>query len=170
MASTIESPDASPAVAVDITDASSTQDPPATRLTYRVRNETGATIWLVDDGFLAWRQDGRLIVLDFSRVPMRPGVQPFGYFNPRVVAVESRDEVSREVSLDWPLDLSGLWNADDVVAPAPGRYDVVVRVGYGESPEPPPVEDLSQSVEAPVLAWQRVAESEPAGVDVPASD
>jgi hypothetical protein len=148
-------------VSVDVTDVASRADPRGAELRYVVRNHSPAAIWVVDDGFLVWREDGRSIELSYARAPMKPGVEPFGYFNPQVVAVAPGEELERAVSLDWPQSLSGLWNAADKAAPEPGEYELTVRIGYGESPEPEPPQ-LGGELEAPVLAWQREAVSAPA--------
>ena len=128
---------------------------------YLVRNDGDAPVWVVDDGWLVWRHEGRRIELGFQRVPMQPGVEPFGYFNPQVAALEPGGELERTVTLAWPQPLSRIWNEADEVTPVAGDYEVAVRVGYGETPEPPPVTQVGESVEAPVLGWQREVVSEP---------
>jgi hypothetical protein len=148
-------------VAVGIVDAGRRADAPGATLTYEVRNDGDATVWLVDDGWLVWRRENRRIELGFQRAPMQPGVEPFGYFNPQLVPVAPGDAVRRTVELSWPQRLDGLWNAEDEAAPPPGEYDVAVRVGYGESESPPPPTRGGQGVEAPVLAWQNEAVSPP---------
>lgn len=154
-------------VTVDIVAAESRADPPGAELTYVVRNGGHAPVWLVDDGFLAWRQEGRSIELGYARVPMQPGVEPFGYFSPQVAPLAAGAELTRTVSLTWPQRLDGTWNAGDAAAPPPGDYDVVVRVGYGETPVPG-APQVGEEVERPVLAWQREAVSAPVRLSVPA--
>ncbi len=153
-------------VAVEIVEAERREDPPGATLAYDVRNEGDATVWLVDDGWLVWREDGGRIELGFQRVPMQPGVQPFGYFDPRVVPIEPGGSLRRTVELSWPHRLDGMWNAQDEAAPAPGEYEVVVRVGFGESETPPPPTRVGEGVEAPMLGWQREAVSEPVALTV----
>jgi hypothetical protein len=155
------------AVTVDIVAVERHADPPGVELTYVVRNGGTAAVWVVDDGALAWRQDDRTIELGYARVAMQPGVEPFGYFSPQVAALAPGGELRRTVALSWPQRLDGTWNPGDVAAPAAGDYGVVVRVGYGETPEPPPP-TLGEGVEGPVLAWQREAVSAPARMSVPA--
>jgi hypothetical protein len=149
------------AVTVDIVAAESRADPPGADLTYVVRNEGDAPVWVVDDGWLAWRQEDGTIELGYARVPMQPGVEPFGYFSPQVAQLAPAAELTRSVSLSWPQRLDGMWNASDTAAPRPGDHRVVVRIGYGETPGPDPPA-LGEGVEAPVLAWQHEAVSEPA--------
>jgi hypothetical protein len=133
--------------------------PDGAQLRYSVANDSDGTAWLVDDGWLAWRQDGPRIELVYARVPMASGAQPFGYFVPKVAELAPGAQVEREVSLTWPQPLSRLWNGMRQVDPEPGDYELAVRVGYGETPEPAGPE-LGQSAEAPTLAWQREAVSE----------
>jgi hypothetical protein len=147
-------------VTVEIADVAELTEPRGAELRYLVRNGSGATIWVVDDRWFAWRlEDGR-IELNFARTRMQPGVEPFGYFAPEVVAVEPGAGLERTVALIWPHTLSGMWNADAVADPSSGEYEVVVRVGWADSPAPRPPE--TADVEAPVLAWQREAVSGPA--------
>ena len=153
-------------VSVEIAGAQRRTDPPGADLRYVVRNGGGAPVWLVDDGWLVWRQDGARIELGFQRAPMREGVEPFGYFDPQVAEIAPGDAVERTVALAWPQALDRLWNEQREVAPPAGEYEVAVRVGYGETPKPPPVTQVGVPVEAPVLAWQREAVSEPARLTV----
>jgi hypothetical protein len=154
-------------VTVEIAAVEPSDSPPGAQVRYRVRNGSDSPVWVVDDGTLAWLQDGARITLDRSRPPMREGAQPFGYFDPVVAPLQPGETLERTVELSWPQRLSGLWNRDREVSPAPGDHEVVVRVGYGNSPEPEPPQALGESVEAGVLAWQRTAESEPARLPVP---
>jgi hypothetical protein len=153
------------AVTVDIVAVERHADPPGVELTYVVRNGGTAPVWVVDDGALAWREDGGDIELGYARVAMQPGVEPFGYFSPQVAPLAPGGELRRTVALSWPQRLDGTFNRDDVAAPAAGDYRVVVRIGYGETPEPPPPA-LGEGVEGPVLAWQREAVSAPARMSV----
>jgi hypothetical protein len=148
-------------VTVDIVDIASRSEPPGADVRYVVRNDGPEPVWVVDDGFLVWRQGDHRIELSFARAPMQPGVEPFGYFSPQVVPLGPGEHLERTASLTWPQRLSGIWNEADEAAPAPGEYEVAIRVGYGESPEPGEPE-LGRSVEEPVLAWQREAVSAPA--------
>jgi len=153
-------------VTVEIVAAERRTDPPGAELRYVVRAARDAPVWVVDDGWLVWSQRGRRIELGFQRAPLRPGVEPFGYFDPRVAELEPGGELARTVTLSWPQRLDGMWNAQDEAAPAPGEYEVVVRVGYGESEAPPPPTRVGEGVEAPVLGWQREAVSEPVALTV----
>jgi hypothetical protein len=155
-----------PTVAVEILAAERREEPPGATLTYEVRNEGDATVWLVDDGWLVWRQEDARIELGFQRAPMQAGVQPFGYWEPDVVPLEPGGAARREVELTWPEPLDDMWNAQDEAAPAPGEYEVAVRVGYGESETPPSPTRGGTGVEEPVLAWQREALSPPARLTV----
>ena len=139
--------------------------PDGARLRYAVRNDADSSAWLVDDGWLAWRQDGRRIELVYARVPMAAGAKPFGYFKPAVVELAPGEAVQREVGLTWPQPVSRLWNGVLEADPEPGSYEVAVRVGYGETPEPEAPE-LGEPAEAPTLAWQHEAVSEPAALTV----
>jgi hypothetical protein len=150
-----------PAVTVEIVGAERRDEPPGARVTYAVRNTSDDVVWLVDDGWLVWRQEGTRIELGYQRAPMQAGVQPFGYFGPEVVALQPGSAVERTVELSWPQPLDGLWNAQEEAAPPPGDYELAVRVGYGESPTPPPPRRGGAAVEEPVLAWQREAVSPP---------
>lgn len=156
------------ALTVDIVDVASSAEPPGAELRYVVRNHSDATAWVVDDGWLAWRQEDRLIELCYARVPMRPGAEPFGYFGPQMVAVAPGGTLKRAVTLSWPQPLSRLWNAEHLAEPPPGEYKVTVRIGYAPTPKPEPPQTLDEGVEAPVFAWQRDAVSEPADLVVPA--
>lgn len=156
-----------PPVTVEIVAVESRADSPGTELTYAVRNGGGTPVWVVDDGFLVWRQEDASVELGYARVPMQPGVEPFGYFSPQVAELAPGAELRRSVSLDWPQRLDGIWNRSDTAAPAPGAYAIAVRIGYGETPEPAPPA-LGEGVEGPVLTWQREAVSEPAKLSVPA--
>jgi hypothetical protein len=155
-------------VRIDVVEVASASDPRATNVRYVVRNQSDKSVWVVDDGWVTWRQDGDQIELSYARVPMQPGVQPFGYFDPAVVEVAPGDELERTVTLTWPQPLSRLWNAEAEADPPPGEYDLTVRIGYGVTPKPAPPQTLGEGVEAPVLAWQREAVSEPARLTVPA--
>lgn len=136
-------------------------------LRYVVRNDGNATVWLVDDGWLVWRREGNRIELGFQRVPLRPGIEPFGYFDPQVAPIEPGGELTRTVALSWPQPLDRMWNEEREVALPPGEYEVAVRVGYGGSEKAPPVQRVGEGVETPVLAWQHEAVSEPVTLTVP---
>ncbi len=136
-------------------------------LRYAVRNDGDRTVWVVDDGWLVWRREGIRIELGFQRVLLRPGIEPYGYFVPQVAPIEPGAELTRTVSLTWPQPLDRMWNEEREVSLSPGEYEVVVRVGYGESERPPPVQRVGEGVETPVLAWQREAVSEPVTLTVP---
>jgi hypothetical protein len=153
-------------VTVEIVSISSQMNPPASRLEYEVRNYTSAPIWLVDDGWLIWRQAGKEIELCYARGKMRPGAQVFGYFPPSVVKTEPGGSISRVVHLTWPHPLDRLWNAEPNAAPPPGEHQVSVRIGYGVTADPD-APGLSEGVEAPVFRWQREAASTAVPMQVP---
>ncbi len=136
-------------------------------LRYAVRNDGDRTVWVVDDGWLVWRREGIRIELGFQRVLLRPGIEPYGYFVPQVAPIEPGAELTRTVSLTWPQPLDRMWNEEREVSLSPGEYEVVVSVGYGESERPPPPQRVGEGVEAPVLAWQHEAISEPVALTVP---
>jgi hypothetical protein len=153
-------------VEVEILKVSSREAPPSTHLEYQVSNNGDAPVWLVDDGWLIWNQNGGRIELSFKRGKMRAGSQVFGYFSPATVTLNPGDEVSRPVELEWPQPLELLWNDEDAASPSPGRYQVSVRVGYGvtAAPEPPL---LGEGVEAAVFRWQKEASSPAVAMAVP---
>lgn len=136
-------------------------------LRYTVRNDGDAMVWVVDDGWLVWRREGGRVELGFQRVLLRPGIEPFGYFNPQVAPLEPGAELTRTVSLTWPQTLDRMWNEEREVSLPPGEYEVAVRIGYGESERPPPPQRVGEGVEAPVRAWQHEAVSEPVPLTVP---
>jgi hypothetical protein len=139
---------------------------PEPELRYVVRNAGDGPVWVVDDGWLVWRRDGRRIELGFQRAPLRQGAEPFGYFDPRVAELAPGAELTRTVAIGWPQPLDRLWNEEREAAPEPGAYELAVRIGYGESPKPPPVTRVGEAVDAPVLAWQREAVSDPVTLTV----
>jgi hypothetical protein len=153
-------------VEVAVTGNSTYEEPPRTRLDYQVSNSGDATVWVVDDGWLIWRQSGSNLQLSFARGRMRKGVEVFGYFPPVVATLEPGEAMTRTVELTWPLRLSRIWNPTSEVSPAPGEYQAMVEVGYGRSPQPDPP-TLEESVEDPVLRWQHEAVSPPFVLLVP---
>jgi hypothetical protein len=154
-------------VAVEIVEAAGTAEPRGAQVRYVVRNGGDATLWLVDDDWLVWRAEGSRIELSYARAPLQPSVVPFGYFPPAVASLDPGAEIERVAELTWPQRLDGLWNAEDSADPPPGRYELSVRVGFGETPEPPPPQAVGEGVEAPVLGWQREAVSEPVELVLP---
>lgn len=155
------------AVEAKILKVSSQETPPSTRLEYEVSNNGDAPVWLVDDGWLSWKQDGERVELSFKRGKMRPGSQVFGYFPPVTAKLYPGDRVSRSVELEWPQTLSRLWNDESLAAPPPGEYQVSVQVGYGLTAEAePPL--LGEGVEATVFRWQKEASSPAVSMTVPA--
>ena len=153
-------------VTVEIVDVISGLAPPTTAVTYEVRNTGSAPVWLVDDGWLVWRQAENRIELSFARATMRPDAQPVGYFDPDVAEIPPGSALRRRASLQWPQKLSTLWNAEPYAAPAPGRHSLSVSVGYGLTPEPSELAD-DPDVEGDVLRWQRVVASTPVTAVVP---
>jgi hypothetical protein len=153
-------------VIVSISQIKTTQAPPSTSVEFVVRNNSIAPIWLVNDQWLIWRQRGQAIELSLQRGPMRPGAQVFGYFSPAVVNIESQSTYRSAVELRWPQPLDLLWNSIEEAAPAPGVYQTALRIGYGLTAEPEPPK-LGESVEAPVLRWQREAVSAAVAMKIP---
>jgi hypothetical protein len=147
-------------VDVAVTAISVLEEPSRTQLDYEVRNTGDVSVWVVDDGWLVWRQSGVDIELSYARGRMRKGVEVFGYFPPVVAALDQDEAMTRTVELTWPLRLSSIWNTTSEARPAPGEYQATVRVGYGWSPDPDPPK-LGESVEDPVLRWQQEAISPP---------
>jgi hypothetical protein len=150
-------------VTVEIAAVEGIDSPPGAEVRYRVRNGSDATVWVVDDDTLAWQENGRRITLDTARVPMQPGVEPFGYFDPDVAALDPGESLERTIELSWPQRLSGIWNREREASPAPGEHELVVRVGYGTTPTP---DRPRETVEDGVLAWQSTADSAPARLTV----
>lgn len=153
-------------VAVEIVRVISTPDPSSTTVVHVVVNHGYAPVWLVDDQWLIWNQQGNRIELSYKRGPLRPGRQIFGYFNPEVAEIPPGGKVTRETKLSWPQSLDLLWNDSSQAAPLPGRYEVQVRVGYGTTPRPDEPE-LGESIDASVLRWQKEALSSPVWMEVP---
>ena len=152
-------------VTVVITQVAGQTMPSASKIEYEVRNTTSVPIWLVNDGWLIWRQAGTQIELSYARGAMRPGSQVFGYFLPSVVQIEPGGNLSLAIELRWPYGLDLLWNTERRAAPLPGDYQISVRVGYGLTPKPDDP-GLHESVEAPVLRWQKEAVSQPVPMNV----
>jgi hypothetical protein len=153
-------------VEVKITGISNKVDPPGSEIEYEVRNDTERPIWVVDDGWLTWRQDGQELELSYARGKMRQGAQVFGYFVPVVVKLDPGSSIMRTAHLKWPQSLDRLWNLEPQAAPAPGDYRISVRIGYGVTAEPDSPR-LGEDVETPVLRWQREAVSTPVTINVP---
>lgn len=140
--------------------------PPSTQIDFDVRNDSAVPVWLVDDGWLIWSQSGNRVELSLARGEMRKGSAVYGYFPPAVARVDPGKSVSRTIRLTWPLRLDRLWNTSPQAAPAPGTYEVSVRVGFGLSTAPD-APGVGESVEAPVLRWQHQAVSDPVAMTVP---
>jgi hypothetical protein len=153
-------------VLVSIVSAIVQVSPPSWQLEYDVRNLGGAVIWLVDDESLVLKSDGAHIELSYARAKMRPGVKVFGYFDPKVVEIPPGGSLRRSVEITWPCRLSDIWNAERDATPPPGEYEVSVRVGFASTaaPEPPKV---GESIEAPVLRWQKEAVCPPVRIPIP---
>ena len=80
---------------MEIVAAERRTDPPGAELRYVVRNDGDAPLWVVDDGWLVWSQAGRRIELGFQRARLRPGVEPFGYFDPKVGGARAGERADR---------------------------------------------------------------------------
>jgi hypothetical protein len=150
---------------ITITSMVSHEDLPGTDLEYVVRNDMDSAIWLVNDGWLTWRQMGPEIELSYARGRMRTGAQVFGYFPPDTVKIPPGEQLTRTIHLKWPQALDRLWNTASEANPAPGKYRVSVRIGYGATPGPEPPRS-GEGVEEPVLRWQQEAVSESAMMTV----
>src|SRR5260370_25252719 len=74
-------------VLVSIVSALVRVSPSAWHLKYDVRNTGQVVIWLVVDESLVLRRDNAKIELSYAREKMKPGVQVFGYFDPKVVKI-----------------------------------------------------------------------------------
>lgn len=142
---------------------------PGLEVTYEVHNGGEDPVWVVDEDDLVWSREGDRIELSYARAPMDGGAEPFGYFEPAVTEVGAGESIRRTVQLSWPLELNPLWNDHFEVDPPPGSYDLRVRIGYGNTPEPESP-DLDEEVEEPVLRWQHEAVSDPVGIRVPEGD
>ncbi len=152
---------------VDITSVASTAQPPATTVEYAVRNASGRPAWMVDDGWLIFRQDGNSIELSFARGRLQAGAQVFGYFPPAVARLDPGEVAERRFTLSWPLALDRLWNADRIAAPRPGEYRLSVCAGYGTTPQADDPE-AGEGVDGGIQRWQRLALSAPVTVRIPA--
>jgi len=140
--------------------------PPAWHIEYDVRNTSDATIWLVIDESLVFREEGDRIELSFARGRMQPAAHPFGYFDPTVVAIATGQRRRQSVDITWPSRLSDLWNDRREARPSPGEYDVSVRVGFAPT-RSPPAPKAGEGVETPVLRWQEEAVSPPVRLTIP---
>ena len=153
-------------VLVSIVSAIVQVSPPVWRIEYDVRNLSGDVIWLIVDESLTLRHDEKHIELSYARGKMQPGVQVFGYFDPKVVNIPIGGSVRRSIEIPWPCRLSDIWNVEREVAPPPGEYDVSVRVGFAlnEKPESPKV---GEGIEIPVLRWQKEMVSPSVRIAIP---
>src|SRR4030095_1390365 len=140
--------------------------PPAWHLEYDVRNLGRGVVWLVVDESLVLRHDDTHSELSYARGKMQPGVQVFGYFEPKVVKLPPGGSLRQSVEIPWPCSLSVIWNAEREATPPPGEYEVSVRVGFAltAAPQPPKV---GEGVEAPVLRWQKETVSPPVRISIP---
>jgi len=141
-------------------------DPPMWHIEYEVKNPGATPVWLIVDEGLGFRRDGRQIELSYARGKMQPNVHVFGYFNPEVEKVLAGDHSRQTVEIAWPCPLSDIWNTEREATPPPGEYEVSVRVGYAGTENPLPAE-VGESVETPVLRWQKEAVSPPVRIDIP---
>jgi len=139
--------------------------PPAWYLQYEVRNLARSVIWLVVDESLVLRRDGSHIELSYARGKMQPGVQVFGYFDPKVDKILPGGSLQRSVGITWPCRLSTIWNAERESTAPPGEYEVVVRVGFALTAAPGPPK-VGEGVEAPVLRWQKETVSLPVRITI----
>lgn len=141
-------------------------NPPSWHLVYEVRNAGQAVLWLVDQESLVLRREDAKIELSYARGDMRPGVQVFGYFDPKVEMLLPGVSLRRSVEIVWPCPLSDIWNSEREATPPPGDYEVSIKIGFAPmaAPEPPGV---GESIEAPVLRWQRTTSSAPIRLSLP---
>lgn len=158
-----------PWVSVAITRISTRTAPAASRIRYRVRNGGSRRVWLVADDWFTWRQQEQAIEISLKRERLQAGGQVFGYFVPEVVPVDPAGQADRRLELSWPQRLSPLWNDGEVAAPAPGRYELSLVIGFGRSPAPPDPGSAAE-VEQVVLDWQQEARSAPATLEIPVYD
>ena len=143
----------------------SRRDPPVLDISYNVSNSSPDPIWMVSDGWIVWSRIGGRIEISLARGKMNPASAVFGYFVPATVQIPSGSTRAGSLALHWPLELDRLWNREGTVRPPPGRYDFTLRIGYGTTPVPDdPV--LGESVESPVLRWQKQALSDPVSAEV----
>ncbi|MEO8576990.1 MAG: hypothetical protein ABI556_09830 [Gemmatimonadales bacterium] len=153
-------------VSVSIVSAAVSTHPPGWHIEYEVRNNGTQTVWLVVDERLVFRRDNDHVELSYARARMQPGVQVFGYFEPKATELSPGESARQSVDITWPLTLSDIWNANREVAPAPGVYDVTVRIGFGLTPAPESPTS-GETVEEPVLRWQREAVSPHVQLEIP---
>jgi hypothetical protein len=97
---------------------------------------------------------------------MQPGVQVFGYFDPKVLAIPPGGSARRSIEISWPCRLSDIWNDKREATPPPGEYEVSVRVGVASTAAPASPK-VGEGVEAPVLRWQEEAVSPPVRIAIP---
>ena len=152
---------------VDVTSVTSTVQPPTTEVAYAVRNVGAQPVWMVDDGWLIFRQDGDRIELSFARGRLQKGAQVFGYFAPAVVRLDPGEVADRRFTLTWPLVLDRVWNTDRIATPPPGEYRLSVCVGYGTTPRADDPQS-GEDVDGGIQRWQRLALSAPVPVRIPA--
>lgn len=142
---------------------------PATILTYRIINEMQNEIWIVDDGWIKWYQENKLIKLSLKREKMRKGVEVFGYFPPRLVKLLPRQHLEKIIKLGWPVSLSRIWNEKDKASPAPGHYRLNIIIGYGMNDSILSEEDFDsiQEYEEKISQWQKEATSNEVLIEIP---
>jgi hypothetical protein len=97
---------------------------------------------------------------------MQPNVHVFGYFDPIVKKVLPGDRLDRSVDVKWPCPLNDIWNVEREANPPPGEYEVSVQVGYALTDEVPAAE-IGESIETPVLRWQKRAVSPKVRLTIP---
>ena len=148
------------AVLVSIVSATVQTNPAGWQIEYEVKNTGPAAIWLAVDESLVFRQTDDRIVLSYARAKMLPGVTVSDYVDPKVVEIRPGQSVRQSVQIAWPLRLNDIWNPERRVLPAPGEYEVSLRVGVAAMPKPKPPRS-GEGVEARVLRWQREAASPP---------
>ena len=157
---------ASGKVLVSILSTSVQIDPPMWYIEYEVKYPGATPVWLVVDEGLEFRRDDRQIELSYARGKMQPNVHVFGYFNPEVEKVLPGARSRQTIEIAWPCPLSDIWNTKREATPLPGEYEVSVRVGYAGTAKPLSAE-VGESIEAPVLRWQKVAASPPVRIVIP---
>ncbi len=151
---------------VSIVSAMVQVSPPAWQLEYEVRNLARTVFWLVVDESLVLRRDDAHMELSYARGKMQPGVQVFGYFDPKVAKIPPGGSLRRSVEITWPCSLSDIWNAEHEATPPPGEYEVSVRIGFASTAAPKPPK-VGEGVEAPVLSWQKETVSQPVRIAIP---
>jgi hypothetical protein len=142
---------------------------PFTQIDYRVVNTGDKPVWMVDDGWLTWQQQDKLITLSLKRERMQQDAEAFGYFAPKLAEIPPGGLVERSIELSWPVSLSRLWNKSDKAAPPPGEYELELLVGYGVNKsilKSKPVQSIREE-ENRIMKWQNMVYSNKVILTIP---